>query len=233
MEEQQRRRRGISSNLGSVNLGDSRPMFTVDDPTDGNYYEDDSNDYESNNYDSNDYDELPTNPEEVIRRTFASTSEPRIENVEHIESQLKDMRQEKLAPKASRKAISRLELLTGIGRVADTIEIENVSFSLRSLKSKEFRKTLEYVSKLRLGQVEEVLMLRICTLALSLYEIDGNPLSTIIGSHDLKDKVEFIDDLEESTIQKLWSAYSSMVNVDVSKDLGKDSNEIVDNIKKS
>ena len=212
-----RRRRAISSSLGEVNFGQNRPVLQVDDPTEES--------------------QLP--PEIVQRRSFSST-EPIVsaQALNEVEQQLKQARTEQaqLKQRASKQAINRLELLTGIGRLVSEVTIDNVKFGLRSLKSKEVRHVMEVAAKEGKTNVGEALLIRNYTLSYSIYQIDGNPIYTIIGSDDILDKMDMVDDFEEGTTEKLWNAYSRMINdssKNIEKDLGSTPEEIIDTVKKS
>jgi hypothetical protein len=218
MEGNHRRRRAISSSLGEVKLGEGQRVLQVEDPTEK-------------------METLEVPPEILQHRTFSST-EPSIgaKDIEKIEQELAAAKMEKKQQRAPKQAVNRLELLTGIGRLVSDIKIDNVKFSLRSLKSRELRYVMENAARNGETNVGEALLIRNYTLAFSIYEIEDNPIYAVIGSDEIEDKVRVIDEFEEVTTTKLWDAYSSMINEGskgVEEDLGTDTKQILDNVKKS
>ncbi len=211
MEENHRRRRTISSSLGNVTFDSKEQrVLTVEDPT---------------------MDEVEV-PQEIIQRRYASTPEPR--DFEQVEQEIDRARREQRTPRATSSAINRLELLTGIGRLISEITIEKVEFKLRSLKSKELRYVMEKAARHADSKIGEAMLIRNYTLAFSVFEIDGNPISVIIGTDKIEEKVKIIDEFEELITAKLWKAYSSMIDSgSKDTDLGSTAEEIVDNVKKS
>jgi len=230
MEDNRRRRRTVSSSLGSVGFGeeDSFGRATKVLTVDGTGEED---------YDPREPSTIGV-PQEVIQRNFNSGPAPSVKekDIKQIEREVEQARQVQRQKRANPNAVSRLELLTGIGRLVTEVTIEKVEFRLRSLKSKELRFVMEKAARDATSNIGEAMMIRNYTLAFSLFEIDGNPISTVIGSDRVEDKVSVIDDFEEVVTTKLWDAYSRMIessSKNVEKDLGSDAEEIVDNVKKS
>jgi hypothetical protein len=230
MEDNRRRRRTVSSSLGNVGFDEedgfsrSSRILTVDGTGNDAGYEDD-------------YETTREVPPEVIQRTFVAGPKPSVtqKDIGQIEREIEQARQEKRQKRANPQAVSRLELLTGIGRLVTEVTIEKVEFRLRSLKSKELRYVMERAAKNAISNIGEAMMIRNYTLAFSLFEIDRNPISTVIGSDKVEDKVNVIDDFEEVVTTRLWEAYSRMIengSKNVEKDLGSSPEEIVDNIKK-
>jgi hypothetical protein len=170
---------------------------------------------------------------------YGYPAEGEIEDIEDIEQEVRQQRIEQQRPRAERKAINRLELLTGIGRLTTEITIEKVKFSLKSLKSKELRDVMVRTAMARSTSLGEALLIRGFTLAYSLFEIDDNPIGIVLGikpEEELEAKIALIDDMDETVITAIWAAYSKMMNENnktVQTDLGNEPKEIVDNIKKS
>jgi hypothetical protein len=130
----------------------------------------------------------------------------------------------------------RVEILTGIGRNTKDFSFENVQFSLRTLKSRELRQVLLDVSHLQ--DVTLTFELRANTLARSLYLIDGHDINDVIGSSSMKDKVNFIHELEENVVDILYKQYLLLVEETEEKYGLKDNSskeevaEAVDSVKK-
>ena len=99
--------------------------------------------------------------------------------------------QEQIEQKILFEAQRRIELITGLGRKTKDITIENITFTLRSLKGFE-RNYLSQViakqSRIKLGEdkfgfnTEGMYNIKIEALSHSLYLIDGQPIEIILGT---------------------------------------------------
>lgn len=140
-----------------------------------------------------------------------------------------------LQSKAHPAATSRLELLLGIGRLTTDVIIDNVKFSLRSLKNKEFKEVITYFGQQDIKtKFDELIVMRNATLSFSLYKVDDEDVHSFIGNSELKSVIDLIEGMEDSVVDKLWVAYKKMIKENDSQDaLGKTAEEIVENIKKS
>lgn len=135
--------------------------------------------------------------------------------------------------KAPEGAKQRLDYLLGISRLGEDVEVDNVVFSIRSLKAKETQEVIESVVSAQVNAVQAFEM-RAHTMARSIYKIDGQDLGLVIGSNDIEDKVNFVKELDESLLNYLYERYTKMLQLNNKKfgDLGKDEQEAVENIKK-
>lgn len=213
-----KKRRAIASSLGRVDLGEipEQRVLRVDNP------------------------ESQTDEEqEVIHRRHRNLEEPqppnRIDEIKELERMVEEEKLAKKEEKAPQMAIQIFEVLTGIGRLTTEIEIENIKFSLRSLKNKELREILEKGLEAK-TRFEEALMVRNYTLAYSIYKINNQPAELFMRTEDIDEKVKLIDDMQSSVVSKLWEEYSKMIKLhdDNLKDgLGETPKEISENIKKS
>jgi hypothetical protein len=176
------------------------------------------------------------------RRAFTSNSSFDIpegavrKSASELERELFELKEQKRIEKefAPKKAVQRFEILLGIGRLVDTVEIEGFTFQLRSLKNKELNHIMS-LSSLESTAAMQALFIRSATLAYSLMSIDDIPFGTYIQSEDMANKASFIDDMEASVISKLWDAYTKMLkshNEAIISDLGGDPKTIAENIKK-
>jgi len=135
-------------------------------------------------------------------------------------------------------ARARIEFLTGIGRIRDSITIENVKFSFQSLKAREQEevfdalKGLETMTPLKL-QFE----VRAHTLARSLTHINDNAIDLVVGTDDPYTIMELvIKELDENLADHLYKWYQENI-VKIGQDkysvnTTDDVQEIVEEIKK-
>jgi hypothetical protein len=213
-------RRRVRSALGEIDTGflnNPRKVITVDDenvsqvqPTRRAFSS------SSSNFDI---------PEDAVRLNPNDIEKQLIEEREYKK------REKELAPK---RAVQRFEILLGIGRLVDTVEIEGFQFQIRSLKNKELNHIMG-LSSLETTPAMQALFIRSATLAYSLVSINDVPFETYIQSEDISDKAAFIDDMEASVVSKLWDAYIKMLkshNEAIVSDLGDTPEVIAENIKK-
>jgi len=137
--------------------------------------------------------------------------------------------------KATPQAINRLEILAGIGRLGTEITIDNITFSLKSLKAREMREIMVAASKVE-NAVEQAFEMRANTIARAIDKVNGQPFDIILGSDDLDFKIAFVQELDEKVLVKLHNEYTAMVsdsNSKIEEDLGKTAEEVSETVKKS
>jgi len=171
--------------------------------------------------------------EQVYSRTFNAVNE---ENDEAYLEELERVRQEKKAAvrRAPEGAKTRLELILGLARLYDDVEIDGIKFTIRSLKGSEVKAVMAALIDSGLTtQILQSFELRAQTLARAICKIDDVDFELVIGSNDINYKAEVIQEMEESVINYLYSKYTALMNQNVKRfDLGKDDKEVVENIKK-
>lgn len=204
-------RRRISSQLGSVGINAQNQRELVID---------DQSDYES---------QIPNH----LRNN------PNIRINEQEAHELRNLSREAASAKKNerppQRAVSRLEVLVGIGRLTTEVEIDNAKFCLRSLKNKEIRDVINK-SLTEENSFNQTMTLRNYTLAYSLFEIEGDSISNYIGSDDFDSRVELIEEFSSNTVDALWKAYNDMQDSykkTINEDLGSDAKQVSDTIKKS
>jgi hypothetical protein len=196
------RRRAIASSLGHIDLGEAKSKEV-----------------------------LRVDEPEPILSFSSSEPEETFKTEAEIEEEIKKARENKKINRAPKSAINRLEILTGIGRLVKDVDIDGITFSLRSLKNKETKEVIE-AAALSATNVGEALTIRKATLARAIYEIDGVPFMHFLGDVGPE---EAIDEMESSVVAKLWKEYSNMIlehKEATIEDLGGEPKEIVENIKK-
>lgn len=132
-------------------------------------------------------------------------------DVNRATESLKQARQAKLNPPITASAKKRLEFLADIGKITKDVEIGGVIFSLRTLKSKELQQAYVAMSS-KNTQIEAAFEFRRYCLAVSLSHIDHQDLETMLNVQSLEDRLNLIDDQEESTVETLFKAYNDMTN---------------------
>lgn len=131
-------------------------------------------------------------------------------------------------------AKERIEILTGLGRCYDTVEFEGVTFSIQSLKSGEMREVVR-ISNNALNAADSYFEARLQTLARSIYEIDDQPISVVLGSNKLEDVVAWLEDMDENLVELIHNRYLEMIRKNKTKFAIKneeDAKEVAEEIKK-
>jgi len=102
-------------------------------------------------------------------------------------------------------------MLCGISRNLKEVEIDGNVFVLRTLKSKELLDALLSSAKLD-GTISLPFQTRKELLARSLVKIAGTDVSLFLGDDSIPARIEFLDELEEPLLEKLYREYTLLVN---------------------
>ena len=229
----ERRRRSVSSSLGNIDLGEAREQRELVIEDESELYKTSANPFAKQQFQNGKVqgnqipDHLRNNPNITINSSEEDDAE--------IDRRIEAAREAKRNERARPQSISRLEVLVGIGRLTDDIIVDNVTFSLRSLKNKEFKDVIERAAEEH-TKVGEILSIRQYTLAYSIYKIEGQPVEVFTGNNSYKSKVQLIEELDENTVGILWDKYNKMQNdykATIKQDLGETPKELLDTLKKS
>ena len=149
--------------------------------------------------------------EQAAAQSFSAQRQMSREELMDIEQNIKEARREKLSSmnKITEHGKKRSEILANIGRLNKDVQLEGYTFSLRTLKSKETREAA--LQTFSVGtQLEANFEARRQQLARSIYKIDNYEIIDVLGNDSIETKLEFLDDLEESVIVKLFDEFSSL-----------------------
>lgn len=158
------------------------------------------------------------------------------ENLYETERVIKEARVAKLHGKTrlSEGARRRIEMLCGLTRSTRTADLDGTTFSLRTLKNKEMRDALLLASQFD-GTVESPFEIRKQLLARSLYEVAGTDITLFLGDSSLDAVYEFLDEIDETLLTRLYSEYLRLVDEASKKFAIKneaDAKEVVEELKK-
>lgn len=103
----------------------------------------------------------------------------------------------------------RIEILANIGYLSRMVEIEGVSFALRTLKNKEVRETTLSIFKC-INDIDAHYEFRRQTLARSIYQIDNVDVESHVGGSEIELRLEMIDEMEDVTVSKLFTEYNAL-----------------------
>jgi hypothetical protein len=122
--------------------------------------------------------------------------------------ELKRARQQKLNPSITEFGKNRLEYLADIRRIFRDVKINDVVFSLGTLKSKELHEVYLATTKTT-NNIEELLAYKHHSLAYSISKINHQNLDTL-GVYTLSDRLGLIDCLEDSIVSCLFNSYETL-----------------------
>lgn len=156
------------------------------------------------------------------------------------EARIKSLRQEKAevikhGPKITDHGKRRIELLANIGRLTRDVQIDDKTFSMRTLKSYELREsTMGTLEKIKYD-AEASFESRKQQLARSIFKIDGDDIDVVLGSSDIESKLELFDLMEEVVVSRLWDEYAAMREEAKTKygiNSAKEAQEVAEDLKK-
>lgn len=132
-------------------------------------------------------------------------------SVDELEQKIIQARRDKAAgiERVSDQAKKRIEMLTGIGRLNKDVVLEDRTFSLRTLKAKETKDASMAILKCD-TQLEAGFESRRQQVARAIYQIDGREIDLVLGNDSLEIRLEFIDNLEESVLGKLFDEFAAL-----------------------
>jgi hypothetical protein len=159
-------------------------------------------------------------------------------NTAEIEQKIEEARREKVNPvvKISDTGKKRIEILANIGRLTKDVPIGGISFSLRTLKSKETEEATRAIFANSVTQLEASLEARKQQLARSIFKIDGQDIDFVIGSRVFDDKLAFIGELEDIVVDALWDNFTTLKNEARTKfgiNNSEEAKEVIEDLKKS
>lgn len=127
----------------------------------------------------------------------------------------REVRQARADRKAGRERLSdgakrRIEMLVGMTRSTREVQIEANSFMLNTLKSKEMREAFMVIVDFE-GTVQGPFEMRRQFLARALTHVAGVEITQFLGSDELEARLQFIDELDESLLNRLYDEYLTLV----------------------
>lgn len=137
---------------------------------------------------------------------------------------------ERLSPEAKK----RVELVTGIGRLEKDVQIDDVTFTLRTIKSREMKEAMLSLIGIQY-ELEATFEKRRQLVARSLHKINGVELLLFLGDDSLESRLSFVDELDEYVTSKLFEEYVSLANEATEKYTPKtldEAKEVAEEIKK-
>jgi hypothetical protein len=129
-----------------------------------------------------------------------------------VEQRYTQIREERAASmnKIGDENKKRIEILADIGRLTKDVVIGKTTFSLKTLKAKETREAAMASYASSKIELELSFNARQQQVARSITKIDGHDFSMVLGSEDFNKKLEFIEELEEIVVNKLFNEFMNL-----------------------
>lgn len=143
-------------------------------------------------------------------------------------------KQKRISPEAK----ERIEFLTGLGRIVDSVTVEDIKFTFQSLKGYEQNEVFDSLSKFDgISALKMQYEVRFHTLARALTHIQGKSFAEVIESDDIEDKLNVIRAMDENLLDHLYKWYQKNI-ISVGQDkyaikTSQDVKEVAEAIKKS
>lgn len=184
----------------------------------------------------------PLSKEEMIEenvrklREFQERVQSTQEDDMEVERQIREAREAKRTgrERLTEGAKRRIETLIGMTRTIHSVDINGNVFVFQSLKAKEVRDAILAISKFD-GNVQSLFETRKQFLARSLIQIAGVDIEQFLGSVTLESKLDFIEELDDVLLNRLYDEYLKLTNEAKSKyavNTDNDAKEIVEDLKK-
>lgn len=182
------------------------------------------------------FDDVPMIPQQPGRQMQEPMSQQPVRlNVDQFnEMQAKRNELRSTQKKSTSESKLRAEILCGIGRLQTEVIAGGSKFVLQSLKSGEMKEVMKLVSQVSIA-AEAMFEMRANILARALYTVDDQPIELVLGANSLEDIIDFVNDLQESFVNQLYTSYTSMVKTNDEKFTVKneaDAQEVAEEIKK-
>ncbi len=138
------------------------------------------------------------------------------------EAAIAEARQAKEAKnKISESGKNRIEILLGLRKNIKSTTIDGHKISLKSVESGDvkniFTRVAEYELKAQENRkyyIEQVIETRNCMLAASLYAIDNELISNLLGDEDtLEMRLSIVENMAEEVVKELYDFYQAEVEV--------------------
>jgi len=190
------------------------------------------------------FEHNPTYRAQSMQRQGDALGYNRVDPRERMnEDELKEFEERRAEAVRKQKSISpeaksRIEFLLGLGKIVDSITVEEIEFTFQSLTGDEQNEVFEVLAGFnQLSALRMQYEVRFHTLARALTHIQGKPFEAVIESDEIEDKLEVIRGMDENLSDHLYKWYQKNI-VKLGQDkyainTEEDVEEVVEAIKKS
>ena len=112
-------------------------------------------------------------------------------------------------------ARERLNYLANLGRKTEEVEVEGITFTLRTLKAKENAEAIHFGSSLGEPSINQTIdsyhSMRNYTMSKAIQAIDGISLENVVGSRDTEVIIKhLLEEMDEAVIDYLYGKFLTM-----------------------
>jgi len=153
-----------------------------------------------------------------------------------IERQFRAAREAKRTGKErlNEGAKRRIEMLIGMTRHTKEFEVGDTKFAIQTLRSSEMRESIVTAAEFD-GTVQFSFEIRRQLLARAITAVADVEIEQFLGSNNLESKLQFIDLLDESLLNRVYAEYLALVNEAKDKfsiKTPEEAKEVVEDLKK-
>jgi len=153
-----------------------------------------------------------------------------IKTEDDVLSEVVQLRKEKNV--ISKNSKNKLEALLGLKTIYATIDIDGVKITLKNLSALDMKNALDKISLLSKTKLQEVFDTRNVFLGLSLYKIDDQLMSDILGENDdIETRLSLIENMSEDAIAILDNFYDTKIKIKLPQKQN-EAEEVISEIKK-
>jgi hypothetical protein len=171
-------------------------------------------------------------------RTFEVGNDPNEEI--RIAEEIKAAKMEKnygILPPITPHAKERAEFLLNLTRKTKEFEVDGVKFILQTLKTKEWKyiRDILVINSNNKTDYDLAYLNRFLKLSLSLVSINNISFNEVVGSNDINEKMNFLEELQDELLTILEKNFDELVNITKASNEIKnedDVKEVVSDLKK-
>ena len=128
----------------------------------------------------------------------------------------------------------KIECLLGLRRITKSTNIDGLNITLRNLNANDSRMALKTIAEKAMTNIDLMFYSRNVYLALSLYELDGEKVSELLGEEDLNVelRLSLVEEMAEEVVKQLHEFYQKEIGINLPQ-TGEEVGEVNAEIKKS
>lgn len=157
------------------------------------------------------FDERAMREFQAAQMQMEPTQQKPVRELSEVEQQILAAKKAKREGKErlSDGARRRIEILLGMTRMTRDIDLDGQLYKLRTLTSEELRDALVATAEFD-GSVQFIFEMRKQVLARSLIMVAGVEIEQFLNSHDLVDRLYFVEILDHALLIRLYNEYTDL-----------------------
>jgi hypothetical protein len=133
----------------------------------------------------------------------------------------------------SKEKKDKIEALLGLKKIRESVEIDGHTIVLQNLCGADMAFALDIVANVSKNYLEQLFDTRHVYLALSLYSIDGEKFSDLLGNDDnFETRLSIVENMTEDALRILHDVFDNKINIKMPQ-TEKEAMEVASDIKKS